>query len=95
MTNVYFDHEIIELNFLHCLLGFQVCMSMGRVFSPVPKPQYIYIAQKEMLVKIYALRVNVANLEHCNPHHQKNIYSTEAPWYIAVHWRLSSANCEV
>jgi hypothetical protein len=54
-------------------------MSMGRVFSPVPKPQYIYIAQKEMLVKIYALRVNVANLEHCNPHHQKNIYSTEAP----------------
>lgn len=54
-----------------------------------------YIAQKEMLVKIYALRVNVANLQHCNPHRQKYIYSTEAPWYIAVHWRLSSANCEV
>jgi hypothetical protein len=38
-----------------------------------------YIAQKEMLVKIYALRVNVANLQHCNPHCQKYIYSTEAP----------------
>lgn len=37
MTNVYFDHEIMELNFLHCLLGFQACMSKGMVFSPVPK----------------------------------------------------------
>jgi hypothetical protein len=47
ISDVYFDHEIMELNFLHCLLGFQVCMSMGMVFSPVPKLQYKYSSKRD------------------------------------------------